>query len=105
MCYWILPASGIPISHSTVTKISLEEHLQDAVCQVLIQMQEKLNTNIQNSQNFVDDNPIDLPIIKDNIHKKNAHQGMMTGITLPMTDTYKSRLYYQQEPSLSFARC
>jgi hypothetical protein len=29
----------------------------------------------------------------------------MTGITLPMTDTYKSRLYYQQEPSLSFARC
>jgi hypothetical protein len=78
MWSWILPASGIPIANSSVIKILLEEHLQDTVCQELIQLQEKLNTNIQDSQGFIHDNPIDLPITKDNMHQKlipfkNAH--------------------------------
>ncbi len=44
MCYWILPASGIPIACSSVTAISFEEHMQDAVHQELCSFDEKIQS-------------------------------------------------------------
>jgi hypothetical protein len=51
MCYWVLPASGIPIARSSVAPISPEEHMQTAVCQELLSLDEQLQSKLHAAGN------------------------------------------------------
>ena len=65
MCYWILPASGIPIARSTITPISHEDHTLEEVKQELITFGQKIKSKYSKDDEE-DINPIDNQIPDNN---------------------------------------
>lgn len=55
MCYWVLPANGIPIAQSTVSPILPEEHTEDSVKEKLLKFDDSITQKLSISTEVKDD--------------------------------------------------